>query len=238
MSKKTSKTKARKATKRAADQTPESADSAAKTPIASKLIPELAAMKLSPKIASKLEALSETLQDTVLNYVNSGMKVNDAYQRTIAGKSEQDPQADSASPAAEAAVPQADSAGQTAESAAPAPTAGSEPTPTTETTQAGEPAHAPAAKKPTRAPKAKKETGPKKLSAIDAAAKVLAEAGEPMDCQTMIKTMAEKGYWTSPGGKTPAATLYSAILRELQTKGNDSRFKKTERGKFGVGKAP
>jgi hypothetical protein len=58
-----------------------------------------------------------------------------------------------------------------------------------------------------------------------------------MDCQTMIKTMAEKGYWTSPSGKTPAATLYSAILRELQTKGDDSRFKKTERGKFAVGKA-
>jgi hypothetical protein len=53
----------------------------------------------------------------------------------------------------------------------------------------------------------------------------------------MIKAMAEKGYWTSPGGKTPAATLYSAILRELQTKGNDARFKKTERGKFAVGKA-
>ena len=35
----------------------------------------------------------------------------------------------------------------------------------------------------------------------------------------------------------PAATLYSAILRELQTKGNDARFKKTERGKFAVGKA-
>jgi hypothetical protein len=31
--------------------------------------------------------------------------------------------------------------------------------------------------------------------------------------------------------------VYSAILRELQTKGNDSRFKKTERGKFGVGRA-
>ena len=53
----------------------------------------------------------------------------------------------------------------------------------------------------------------------------------------MIKAMAEKGYWTSPGGKTPAATLYSAILRELQTKGKDARFKKTERGKFAVGKA-
>ena len=44
--------------------------------------------------------------------------------------------------------------------------------------------------------------------------------------------MAEKGYWTSPGGQTPHATLYSSILRELQTKGKNARFKKTERGKF------
>jgi hypothetical protein len=88
-----------------------------------------------------------------------------------------------------------------------------------------------------KAKKAKAAPKPKKLSAIDAAVKVLSEAGEPMNCQDMIKAMAEKGYWTSPGGKTPAATLYSAILRELQTKGNAARFKKTERGKFTVGKA-
>jgi hypothetical protein len=30
----------------------------------------------------------------------------------------------------------------------------------------------------------------------------------------------------------PSATLYSAILRELKTKGKDARFKKTDRGKF------
>jgi hypothetical protein len=72
----------------------------------------------------------------------------------------------------------------------------------------------------------------KKMSAIDAAAKVLGEVGEPMNCQEMIKEMDEKGYWTSPGGKTPHATLYSAILRELNAKGNEARFKKSERGKF------
>jgi short subunit dehydrogenase-like uncharacterized protein len=66
----------------------------------------------------------------------------------------------------------------------------------------------------------------------DAAARVLCEAGEAMNCQELIKAMADKGLWTSPGGKTPSATLYSAILRELQTKGKDARFKKTERGKF------
>jgi HB1/ASXL restriction endonuclease-like protein with HTH domain len=71
-----------------------------------------------------------------------------------------------------------------------------------------------------------------KVSALDAAARVLQESGLPMTCSEMIGTMAEKGYWTSPGGKTPSATLYSAILRELKTKGSDARFVKTERGKF------
>jgi hypothetical protein len=205
---------------------------------ATKLIPELAAMKFPAKMVAKLEALTEADQDTVLNYVNSGMKINDAYERTIAGKPEQaQPEAGGPTPTAEGASPETDSAGQAAAEAAPEATPGAETTPEAEATQAVAPGTQPEAKKRGRAPKAKAETGPKKLSAIDAAAKVLAEAGEPMDCQTMIKTMAEKGYWTSPGGKTPAATLYSAILRELQTKGNDARFKKTERGKFGVAKA-
>lgn len=74
--------------------------------------------------------------------------------------------------------------------------------------------------------------GKAKLSAIDAAAKVLGEKGQPMNCKEMIEAMAAKKLWTSPGGKTPHATLYSAILREIATKGKDARFKKTERGKF------
>jgi hypothetical protein len=53
-----------------------------------------------------------------------------------------------------------------------------------------------------------------------------------MSCKELIETMAAKGYWTSPGGQTPDATLYSAILRELATKGSEARFVKTERGKF------
>jgi hypothetical protein len=44
--------------------------------------------------------------------------------------------------------------------------------------------------------------------------------------------MAEKGYWSSPTGRTPSATLYSAILRELKTKGAAARFRKTDRGRF------
>jgi hypothetical protein len=70
------------------------------------------------------------------------------------------------------------------------------------------------------------------LSCINAAAKVLAEKGEPMTCKEMIEAMATKGYWTTPGGKTPHATLYSSIAREIRDKGKESRFKKSERGKF------
>ena len=86
--------------------------------------------------------------------------------------------------------------------------------------------------KASRNAKADSDAKPKKLSAIDAAAKVLTEKGEPMNCKEMIEAMATKGYWTSPGGKTPSATLYSGILKEITTKGKESRFKKTERGKF------
>jgi hypothetical protein len=86
--------------------------------------------------------------------------------------------------------------------------------------------------KKTRKKSAETEAKAKKLSALDAAAKVLAETGKPMSCREMIEAMAAKGYWSSPGGKTPASTLYSAILKEISTKGKESRFKKTDRGRF------
>ena len=73
---------------------------------------------------------------------------------------------------------------------------------------------------------------PKKLSALDAAAKVLADAGEPMNAKQMIESMTTQGLWKSPGGKTPHATLYSAILREIGTKGAEARFTKTSKGHF------
>lgn len=75
---------------------------------------------------------------------------------------------------------------------------------------------------------------PKKMSALDAAAKVLGEAPEPMASKAMIEAMSAKGYWTSPGGQTPHATLYAAILREINTKGDEARFAKTDRGRFAL----
>ena len=86
--------------------------------------------------------------------------------------------------------------------------------------------------KKTRKKSAETEGKGKKLSALDAAAQVLAETGQPMSCKELIEAMAQKGYWSSPGGKTPASTLYSGILKEVTTKGKESRFKKTDRGRF------
>jgi hypothetical protein len=73
-----------------------------------------------------------------------------------------------------------------------------------------------------------------KLSALDAAAKVLNETGRAMSCGELIAAMGAKGYWSSPKGRTPAGTLYSAVLREIQTRGDKSRFHKTARGQFAL----
>ncbi len=73
---------------------------------------------------------------------------------------------------------------------------------------------------------------PKKVSMIDAAQKVLADAKEAMTCPDMIEAMAKKNLWSSPNGKTPANTLYAAISRIIKEKGKQSPFKKTDKGQF------
>ena len=92
-----------------------------------------------------------------------------------------------------------------------------------------------AAKTP-KAPKPAKEKKPKRVSALDAAAQVLAASEVPMRAKEMIAAMETKGLWRSPGGKTPEATLYAAIIREIAAKGTAARFKKHERGVFVAGK--
>ena len=87
-----------------------------------------------------------------------------------------------------------------------------------------------------RKPKSEKGQSDK-LSCIDAAAKVLGETGKPMTCKELIETMAAKKLWTTPGGQTPWATLYAAILREIKVKGSESRFVKAERGKFALSRS-
>ncbi len=90
-------------------------------------------------------------------------------------------------------------------------------------------ASAPGAKK---TEKAKRQQKPKRVSALDAAVQVLAKTGTPMRATDLIAAMAEQGLWKSPGGKTPHATLYAAMLREIAAKGKDARFTKVDRGQF------
>lgn len=76
-----------------------------------------------------------------------------------------------------------------------------------------------------------KPAEPKVLSGLDAAAQVLREAGEPMNAQDLVARILERGLWKTEG-KTPAATIYAAMIREVQAKGSASRFQKVDRGRF------
>jgi len=86
-----------------------------------------------------------------------------------------------------------------------------------------------------RKAKAKKAKAPreKKVSLLDVAAEVLAKSDKPLDCKTIVEKVLATGRWQTKGA-TPAATLYSALLRENQKKGKDSRFRKVGRGKFAL----
>ncbi|MEI8194740.1 MAG: winged helix-turn-helix domain-containing protein [Phycisphaerae bacterium] len=81
--------------------------------------------------------------------------------------------------------------------------------------------------------KAPKEPKAKKISGLDAAFEVLKAKGEPMTCKAIVDEMLAKGMWAT-GGKTPSATIYSAMIREIDTKPGESRFQKIDRGLFTV----
>ena len=90
----------------------------------------------------------------------------------------------------------------------------------------------PEATTPAKAPaKAKREPKPpKKASGLDLAARVLAEANEPLAARTIAERVIAAGWKTD--GATPHATLYAAMGREISRKGKDARFKKVDRGLF------
>ena len=67
----------------------------------------------------------------------------------------------------------------------------------------------------------------RKLSLLSAAAAVLAESDEPLNCRRMIELAKSKGLWSPGAGKTPEQTLYSAIVREIKDKGESSRFRRS-----------
>ena len=79
--------------------------------------------------------------------------------------------------------------------------------------------------------KAAKSKGPRKPGILTLAADVLKDAKAPMDCKAIVEKVLAKGLWQTKG-KTPAGTLYAAIIREIAAKGKEARFHKTDRGMF------
>lgn len=75
----------------------------------------------------------------------------------------------------------------------------------------------------------------KAMSLVDAAAHLLwLGNGEPMRCREIVDLVVQHQLWRPGRGRTPASTLYAAILREMAIKGTQCRFVKTERGKFAL----
>ena len=75
----------------------------------------------------------------------------------------------------------------------------------------------------------------KSMSLMDAAVSILSQgSGNPMGCKDLVAEAVNQNLWAPRTGKTPASTLYAAILREIATKGDKSRFVKTERGRFAL----
>lgn len=82
-------------------------------------------------------------------------------------------------------------------------------------------------------PKKKGRTPNGKVSLLDAAAMLLKDTEEALTVNEIIDKVIEKGLWTRTAAKTPNLSLYSAIFREMNIKGDRARFVKVSKGKFG-----
>lgn len=87
-----------------------------------------------------------------------------------------------------------------------------------------------ASKSPEAKPATKREPKPERVSGLDLAAKVLADARRPLPVKDITELVLAAGWVTN--GKTPESTLYAAIIREIAKKGKDARFAKHARGLF------
>ena len=87
-----------------------------------------------------------------------------------------------------------------------------------------------------KAAKAARSKQPKKAGCLDAAVQVLADAKKPLQADEMVKRMLAKGLWKTKG-KTPEATLYAAIIREIGAKGKAARFRRAKVSETKDGKA-
>ena len=87
-----------------------------------------------------------------------------------------------------------------------------------------------------QAPATTSEVKEKKMGLVSATIQILKDgANAPMNVREMVEQVTAKGLWSpARGGKTPAASLYASIFREIKQKGEASRFTQTDRGKFAL----
>ncbi len=78
--------------------------------------------------------------------------------------------------------------------------------------------------------KSRKPAKAKRASGIDLAADVLRKSKQPLNAKEITERVIKAGWKTK--GATPHATLYSAMVREIDTKGKEARFVKAGRGQF------
>lgn len=72
-----------------------------------------------------------------------------------------------------------------------------------------------------------------RMSAVEAAFHVLAEAGEELNYEDITRRIFAKRLWKTDG-RTPSATVLAAINNEMNTKHNESRFRRTKPGVYTV----
>ena len=94
---------------------------------------------------------------------------------------------------------------------------------------------APGKPKAKAASKAKPGGTRAKMGCLGAAVEVLKDAKEAMSAKAIVTAALGRGLWAT-SGKTPEATLYAAIIREIASKGDESRFRKVARGRFTAAK--
>jgi len=71
------------------------------------------------------------------------------------------------------------------------------------------------------------------LSVLEAARKVLEEAGTPLPVRDLTASMLAKGYWVTQG-LTPEATVAARLAMDLKTRGDASPFVRPAPGRYGL----
>lgn len=71
------------------------------------------------------------------------------------------------------------------------------------------------------------------VGVLDGVHKVLAEAGQPMHYRAITEKLVADGHW-KPSGKTPWASVSSALTTDIKKHGASSRFRRLETGVFAL----